>query len=161
MDDFFEKVEKKSDNGKNLVTWHGELVLSPRFLWDLLHFSPPPIPIPFPALALLLLLFSISLHYPIFTFSHFPHLPSRAIALFTRRTSLTPSTLNFIVGRILPKHIRNAIIATRKLCYVSWSILHPSHPFMSRIMNIPRRIWMICGRMFYCTTLPTHTIAIS
>lgn len=26
VDDFFEKVEKNSDNGKKLVSWHGELV---------------------------------------------------------------------------------------------------------------------------------------
>jgi hypothetical protein len=29
VDDFFEKVEKNSDNGSKLVSWHGELVFLP------------------------------------------------------------------------------------------------------------------------------------
>jgi len=28
VDQFFERIEKKSDHGKKLVSWHGELVLS-------------------------------------------------------------------------------------------------------------------------------------
>ena len=136
VDEFFEKLERNTDNGKKLVSWHGELVPppsppTPPFFLHALRRSPIPLPCSHP--------FLCAIYIPI-------------LAPIQRDTS-NGSTLNCIAGRILLRHTRNVIIGIRKSCYANWSILPRWLQFMSRIMSIRKKIWTICGRMSYCTTL--------
>jgi len=137
VDEFFEKLERNSDNGKKLVSWHGELV------------PPPPPPTP-PFFLHALRRSPIPLSCSSRPFLRVIYIP--ILAPIQRDTS-NGSTLNCIAGRILPRPIRSEIIGIRKSCYANWSILQRWLQFMSRIMSILRRIWTICGRMSYCTTL--------